>query len=114
VLPRSAPGLCDRHCGLINSVWQARLRRASNSSPTAGCLSYSRVALVAALIDSGRAVRQIVRRGCFPPEDAAALVGAPGEVLPGGGVGADTGAQQLPGVTKVRCWLAVIAQPLAL
>jgi len=111
VLPRSAPGLCDRHCGLVDSVWQAHSRRASNSSPTAGCLSYSRVALVAALIDSGRAVRQIVRRGCFPPEDAAALAGAPGEVLPGGGAAADAGAQQLPGVTKARCWLGHGAQP---
>jgi hypothetical protein len=79
----------------------------------AGCLVHSREALGAALISSWRAVRQIVRRGCFPPEDAAALAGGPGEVLPGGGAAADAGAQQLPGVTKARCWLATAAQPPA-
>ena len=44
--------------------------------------------------------RQIVRRGCFPPEDAAAVVAGSFEAMPGGPA-PDAHAQQLPGVTKV-------------
>lgn len=40
-----------------------------------------------------------MRRGCFPPEDAAAVVAGSFEAMPGGAA-PEAHAQQLPGITK--------------
>ncbi|KAK9840841.1 hypothetical protein WJX81_008338 [Elliptochloris bilobata] len=79
----------------------------------------SGVCLVAAHLSSGQAegdelrrnydYAEVVRRGCFPPEDAAAFAAGPCEAMPSG-AGPDAGAQQLPGVTKVAGTCARMGQ----